>query len=167
MVGKESYNPSRQVLIVLAAEDDRADRFFLTEAVQSAGMPVALHTVRDGEEALKYLRAEGEFGDREKHPVPDLLLLDLKMPNMSGLEVLRWVKENPDYKWIPAIVLSGSVMMDDIREAYDLGASGFFTKPNSFEELKQTVRRILEYWRGCQRVEALALTKQATAAKNI
>ena len=58
-------------------------------------------------------------------------------------------------------------MIDDIRQAYDLGASGFFTKPNGFEDLKQMVRSILEYWRGCQRAEALALTKQATAAKNI
>lgn len=148
-----SHNPSGQALVVLAAEDDRSDLWFLTEAMGGAGTAVALQAVRDGDEVLRYLLGEGEFGDREKHPLPDVLVLDLKMPRMGGLDVLRWVKENPEYKWLPTIVLSGSVMMDDVRQAYELGASGFFTKPSSFEELKEVVRTLLIYWRRCQRPE--------------
>ncbi len=156
-----------QGLIVLAAEDDHSDLWFFMQAIESAGASVALHAVRDGDEALRYLQGEGEFGDRDKHPVPDLLVLDVKMPRMGGLDVLRWVKESPEYKWLPTIVLSGSVMMEDVRQAYDLGASGFFTKPNSFEELKQAVRTILDYWRRCQRPERFGWgqPKQATGTR--
>ena len=144
---------------MLAAEDDHSDLWFLTQAVEGAGIAVCLYAVRDGDEVLRYLKAEGEFSDRENHPVPDLLLLDLKMPRMGGLDVLKWMKENPEFKGLPTLVLSGSVMMDDVRQAYNLGASGFFTKPNSFEDLKEVVRTILDYWRRCQRPEQFGLAR--------
>jgi len=91
----------RKIETILVAEDDTADAFFLERAFSKVGIPTALHFVRDGQEVLDYLLGEGQFSDRNAHPGPDLLLLDLKMPRLDGFQVLDVIRERPGIKRRP------------------------------------------------------------------
>src|SRR5579883_2562317 len=94
--------------LVLLAEDDENDVFFLERAFKQAQVLNPIHRVRDGEDAIDYLRGEGPYCDREKHPLPQLMLLDLKMPRKNGFEVIMWVREQPCLKRLPIVVLTSS-----------------------------------------------------------
>jgi len=133
-------------LVVLVAEDDAIDSELLTRAVNSNGVVVDLHIAHDGEETLAYLRGEGRFANRVQYPFPDLLVLDLKMPLMDGLDVLRWLNAHPACARLPKVMLSGSSLEKDVEEAYRLGVNTFFAKPNSLSKLGELMRRIVEYW---------------------
>jgi CheY-like chemotaxis protein len=135
---------------LLLADDDENDVTFfktaLEESSQKAGIPVRLVVTQDGEQALAYLKGEGEFGDRTKHPLPDIVVTDLKMPRLNGLAVLGWLKDQQEYQRIPKIMLSGSNEDCDVDEAYRLGANTFFQKPLSLKEFRDLVYHILCYW---------------------
>ena len=131
---------------MLIAEDDPSDLALLIRALRNAGVPVNLQITRDGEEIVRYLEGRGEFTDRAKHPFPDLIVLDLKMPKLSGIEVLRWLRDHPDFACFPKIVLSGSSVEKDVEEAYALGVNTFFTKPGGFLELRTLMKHVVEYW---------------------
>src|ERR1051325_4650381 len=118
-------------LVMLVAEDDESDLELLNQALSRDIVEVDLQVTRDGDELVSYLRGDGRFRDRRKHPVPDLILLDLKMPRLGGLDVLRWLQEHPRCGRIPTIVLSGSNLDTDVSGAYALGANTYFSKPNS------------------------------------
>ena len=101
--------------------------------------------VSDGEQAIAYLEGKGEYADREKHPVPRVLLLDLKMPKVDGFEVLRW-RQKKNLKYLPALVLTSSKLDEDLDRAYSLGATSYLIKPSEADDLEYLVRSITDYW---------------------
>jgi CheY-like chemotaxis protein len=120
---------------ILAAEDEESDRIILELAFERAKLPRPLVIVRDGQEAVDYLSGKGRFVDRFAHPLPALVVLDLKMPRMSGFDVLAWLAKQPEFSEIPAVVLSSSADESDIGKARQLGAREYFVKPHSLDEL--------------------------------
>jgi len=138
-------------LVILVAEDDPNDLELLRHVVADNGVEVNFQAARDGEQVIDYLRGEGQFADRSMHPIPDIVVLDLKMPRVNGFEVLQWLRQQPVLASIPAIVLSGSGLESDIQEAYRLGANTYFTKPGQLAELRQIISTLIDYWRRSQR----------------
>lgn len=133
-------------LTILIAEDDENDIQLLEVALRRAGIVNPLQFVSDGEEAIDYLCQRGRFTDRLQFPFPSVVILDIKMPRFSGLEVLHWLRDHPECSIIPSIVLSASAEPQDVQQAYELGASTYFQKPPSIEELTELMRTINQYW---------------------
>jgi len=131
---------------ILIADDDENDRTLLQLAIQRSNIPVNTSEVYDGEEVINYLRGEGQYSDRVQYPFPDLVIIDLKMPRMNGLEVLDWIRKNPTCHFLPAIMLSGSGLEADILEAHRRGVKAYFIKPNAPDELQNLVRLVAEHW---------------------
>ena len=133
-------------MTILVAEDDARDALLLKVALDQAELTVPTHFVRDGMEALNYLRGVPPFDNRAKHPLPDLLVLDLKMPRMDGFEVLTWLRRQPGSERITVAVLSGTTWPADIQRAYALGADFCLNKLFGFRQLVDVVERMEEKW---------------------
>jgi CheY-like chemotaxis protein len=131
---------------ILLVEDDENDVMLLQRAFRRAAIINPLQVVRHGDDAVAYLEGTGEFADRMLYPLPVLMLLDLKLPRRTGLEVLQWVKERAGLKKIPIIVLTSSKNDDDVNRAYELGANSYVVKPVSFETLLELVKSLELYW---------------------
>jgi CheY-like chemotaxis protein len=131
---------------ILIVEDNSNDRILLQRAFRRARLANPLHMVTDGEEAIAYLLGEGRFADREANPFPILVLLDLKLPRRSGLEVLQWMREHPTFRRLPVVVLTSSKEQSDINLAYDLGANSYLTKPVEFDALIELVSTLNLFW---------------------
>ena len=131
---------------ILVAEDDPQDAFFLKREFGKAGVPITLHFVHDGQEVIDYLEGKGIFADRQTYPMPDLVLLDLKMPRLNGFDVLGWLRKQAGLKRLPVIIFSSSAELVDINRAYDLGANSYLVKPHAVEELSALVNRLKTYW---------------------
>jgi CheY-like chemotaxis protein len=127
-------------MIILLAEDDPNDVFFLQRALAKAGINFPLHVVRNGQEALEYLGGLGKFSDRGTYPLPSLLLLDLKMPFVDGFEVLAWVRLQSPLKQLPVFMLTSSAEDRDRQKAAELGANGYFVKPPTREMVEEIVQ---------------------------
>ena len=132
--------------VILLAEDDPNDVLLIQRAFQRTHVANPVQVVRDGEEVLAYLSGQGPFADRERHPLPVLMLMDLKMPRKSGLEVLEWVRKQPGLKRLPIIVLTSSNQSPDINRAYELGANSYLVKPAGFDSLLELVKNLDMYW---------------------
>ena len=132
--------------VILLAEDDPNDVLLIQRAFQRNHVANPVQVVRDGEEALAYLSGQAPFADRERHPLPVLMLMDLKMPRKSGLEVLEWVRQQPGLKRLPIIVLTSSNQSPDINRAYELGANSYLVKPAGFDSLLGLVKNVDMYW---------------------
>jgi CheY-like chemotaxis protein len=133
---------------ILVAEDDPTDAYFFERAFKRAGIPVTLHFVRDGQEAVDYLQGEGQFTDRARHPLPQLVLLDLKMPRLDGFDVLEWVRKQPGLSGVLIVIFSSSDEPKDMNRAYGLGATSYLVKPHSMGELTALVGQFKKYWLG-------------------
>lgn len=131
---------------VLIAEDEDSDFLLLQKALRQTDVPWAIHRVTDGLEALNYLRGDGPYADRTQHPIPQVVVLDLKMPRMTGMELLEWIKENPSYRVIPTLIMSSSQQELDVQKAYEFGANTYFVKPTNFQALVSLCRQIAGYW---------------------
>jgi CheY-like chemotaxis protein len=131
---------------ILVAEDDENDIVILSYAFKQAGLSHTLERVADGEAAIHYLKGEGTYANRRKFPLPDLFLLDLKMPKVSGFEVLAWLQTQPALDDIPVIVLSGSELEEDKLETAKLGANAIHTKPNDFHKAVKLVQELDVRW---------------------
>jgi CheY-like chemotaxis protein len=131
---------------VLLVEDSSDDAFVVQRALSQAGVTQQVIHLKDGEEAVNYLSGKPPYEDREKFPTPSLVLLDLKMPRLTGLEVLTWLQSRPDLSHVPVVVLTGSVRSEDRREAEERGAVGYQVKPVAFEDLVEMVRRMNARW---------------------
>lgn len=131
---------------VLIAEDDPSDIFLLRRAFTLAQVPATLHFVRDGQEVIDYLEGDAKYQDRAAHPLPDLLLLDLKMPRLNGFDVLAWLRQQPGLKRLLVTILTSSDQPSDINRAYDLGANSYLLKPHNSSELSQLVAQVKRYW---------------------
>ena len=104
--------------------------------------------VTDGRAAMDYLSGAGDYGDREKYPVPGLVLLDLNLPQIGGFQVLQWIRNNPDYARTPVVMFSSSTREDDRVRAKDLGADEFVAKPSSGLKFGEVVERLEGRWMG-------------------
>ena len=132
--------------VILLAEDDPNDVLLIQRAFQRNHVANPVQVVRDGDQALAYLSGQAPFADRERHPLPVLMLMDLKMPRKSGLEVLEWVRQQPGLKRLPIIVLTSSNQSPDINRAYELGANSYLVKPAGFDSLLDLVKNLDMYW---------------------
>ena len=131
---------------ILLVEDEENDATLVKMAFQKNNIPNPVQWARDGVEAIAYLNGDGVYANRERFPFPEVLILDLKMPRMSGLELLSWIREHPEYRVIPTIMMTSSRQDTDIEKAYNLGANTYMIKPSSFEELAKLVKLAHEYW---------------------
>ncbi len=133
-------------VVILLAEDDEDDYILTKEVLESSRVTNQIHWVKDGVELMEYLRGQGRFEDRSKHPFPDLILLDLNMPRKDGRESLKEIKEDPDLCTTPTVVLTTSKQEEDIVVSYGLGVNSFIQKPVRFEEFIDVVKTLGKYW---------------------
>lgn len=127
---------------ILHVEDDPNDTLLFEHACRKAGVIFDLQAVSDGDQAMAYLRGTNGFSDRMKHPMPKLILLDLKMPRVSGFDVLAWLRSEDSFKGVPVVVLTSSNHDADVKRAYDLGAKSYLVKPVGFEALVELVKTL-------------------------
>jgi CheY-like chemotaxis protein len=132
--------------VILLAEDRENDVLMLRRAFQQMRLPAIIHEVRDGDEAIAYLEGAGKYARRDEFPLPDLLLLDLKMPRRDGLEVTAWVRRQLNFALLRIVILTTSDDLRDINEAYRLGANSFLVKPIRFDDFKNTIGAMYEFW---------------------
>jgi CheY-like chemotaxis protein len=141
---------SAEPIDVLLVEDNPLDAEFAMRALQSGGITNRLHWVKDGQEALDFLFQEGAYKDRDDR-LPQLIFLDLKMPRVNGLEVLKAIKFDIRTKTIPVVVMTSSAEDQDVTRAYDLGANSYVVKPIDLSSVRETIRKIGHYWLGTNR----------------
>jgi CheY-like chemotaxis protein len=132
--------------LILLVEDNEDDVFILQNAFKKAGIINPMFVAEDGRRALDYLEGRGKFADRAQFPLPALVLLDLNLPQIHGLDVLKSVRANPALPPLLVVVLTSSDQEPDIDRAYRLGASSYLTKPPTPQKLDALVRCFGEYW---------------------
>jgi CheY-like chemotaxis protein len=131
---------------ILLVEDNPDDVLLTRRAIRKAGLQTSLSVVGDGDEAVAYLEASGMYSDRKAFPLPSLILLDLKLPKRSGLEVLQWISKQQAYTTTPVIVLTSSTEEEDINQAYAYGANSYLQKPVAFNGLVDLLHCLGLYW---------------------
>ena len=130
---------------ILQVEDDPNDVFLLQHAMNKVGVANPIQVATDGQQAIDYLKGTGEFANREKFPLPCLVLLDLKLPLVMGLNVLKWIRQQPGPALV-VVMLTASGEDADIATAYRLGANAFLTKPSRSSKLEDMVKAIKDFW---------------------
>jgi CheY-like chemotaxis protein len=132
-------------ITVLLADDDPDDRMLAEEAMLESGLPINLHCVADGEQAMAFLHRTGEWAEPPA-PTPTLILIDLNMPRKGGHETIREIKADPALRRIPVVVLTTSRADEDVCRSYELGVNSFITKPVTFDALVEVMRTLGKYW---------------------
>ena len=132
--------------VVLSVDDNDVDGALLERAFKRCSIPSRLFRVSEGPQAMAYLTGHGIYADRAAYPLPDLVLLDLVMPKMHGLEVLKWIREQPELKKTAVLIFTSSEKPEDVKDATRIGANGYLVKPTKFEDLKNLVRTIYSEW---------------------
>lgn len=136
-----------RIRAILLVEDDANDARLLKRAFDKAGLSVPVVRVEHGDDAVAYLRGEHQFVDRSVYPMPGIILLDLKLPRRSGLEVLEWVRQSSsECRRLPVVILSSSDDPGDINRSYELGANSYLTKPTSTRDFQALATAFSEYW---------------------
>lgn len=120
---------------ILLVDDNPHDVVLLRLAFRRVGIIDPIRLVKDGADAVRYLRGDGIYADRHSYPSPTLMLLDLNMPQTSGFDVLQWVRQQPAFKNLTVVVMTGSKESDDVKRAYRLGADSYLVKPTKFSDL--------------------------------
>jgi CheY-like chemotaxis protein len=138
--------PTSSRATVLHVDDDPNDTALLEAARRKAGVDFRLQNVGDGEQAIAYLNGTGKYANRSSHPWPTLILLDLKMPRATGFEILKWIRNHPNCKNLPVVVLSGSELQEDMHQAYLVGANSYLVKPLGFDALVKLVKNFAAAW---------------------
>jgi CheY-like chemotaxis protein len=128
---------------ILLVEDDEDDRFFAERTLGKAGVRSISH-VATGQAAIDYLSGQGDFADREKFPLPDIILLDLKIPEISGHQVLEWIRTRPEFEAIAVYILSSSGEISDRTRAAAANAAGYFVKPLTVQNVEAVLRKFRE-----------------------
>ena len=131
---------------ILLVEDNPNDAELALRAVSKHNLANKIHWVKDGEEALEFLLANGNYSDRDRAPNPRVVFLDLKLPKVDGLEVLRQIRASEKTKLVPVVVLTSSKEERDIIESYELGVNSYIVKPVNFDKFLETVNELGLYW---------------------
>lgn len=131
---------------ILLVEDDENDAELVQLAFKKNNILNPVQWAKDGLDAVAYLNGQGAYADRQTYPFPEVLIIDLKMPRMGGLELLAWIREHPEYRVIPTIIMTASRLDADIEKAYSLGANTYMVKPATLDELAKMVKLAHEYW---------------------
>ena len=131
---------------VLLVEDNPDHVVLIQRTLKKANLTRPVVVVGDGESAVDYFMGRGPYRDRQLHPLPALVLLDLKLPRMSGLDVLEWIHQQPGLKRLPIVVLTTSRERSDIDRAYDLGANSYLVKPLNLDALLEMLQQLNTYW---------------------
>ena len=131
---------------ILLAEDDENDIFLMGRAFNRAGIPNPLFVVRNGQEAVDYLAGEGDFAQRDKHPLPGLMLLDIKMPGLDGFDVLKWLRAHPQFDLLPVVVMTSSKLQGDVDKSRQLGVYDYRVKPDNFDDLVRLLDDVRKCW---------------------
>jgi CheY-like chemotaxis protein len=134
---------------VLYVEDDENDVFFMQDAFREVGITEPLQVVRDGQEAIDYLAGTAPFEDRERYPLPCVVLLDLQLPRKDGLVVLDWIRSQSSLRGLIVIMFSSSAHPRDIDRAYELGVNSFVVKPVSVQKRMEITKLLKDWWLGC------------------
>lgn len=142
---REQFLPDNEPDILLV-EDNRYNVEFMLQALEKLNLADRVKIFQDGAKALDYLFAAGEYSGRDSYKQPRMILLDLRLPKIGGLEVLRRIKSNEMTIMIPVVVFTSSAKDQDREESYDLGANSYIVKPNSHENFVKTVAEIVSYW---------------------
>lgn len=132
--------------VVLLVEDNPRDARLIQRAMEKARMLNAVQVQSDGEAAIEYLAGTPPYDDRDRYPLPELVLLDLKLPRKNGFEVLEWLRAQPGLKRLPVVVLTSSDETPDVSRAYDLGANSYLVKPVESEALVGLLKHVDVYW---------------------
>jgi CheY-like chemotaxis protein len=132
--------------LILIVEDNEVDLMLIRRAFAKAKVLNPLFSVQTGEEAIAYFKGDGCYANRAEYPLPDLVLLDLKLTGISGFQVLKWIRQQPGLWALRVVVLTGSTAIEDINLAYQLGANSFLAKPMDFDSFVQVAGSIAGYW---------------------
>ena len=138
-------NPEH-IVEILIVEDTSEDLDLTLRALRKAKITNHIQVARDGEEALEFIFCEGSFAERNIEDGPKVILLDLKLPKIDGLEVLQRIKSDPRTKSIPVVVLTSSREQNDVVESYNLGVNSYIVKPVNFEQFSEAVQKLGMYW---------------------
>ena len=137
-------------LNILAIDDEAEDRFLLERLLRRVGVRSGnLRFLSSGNEAIAYLQGDGQFADRALYPFPQIIVTDLKMPLGDGFSVLEFIKTRPLTKVIPTLILSGSADTDDVKRAYEMGASCYLQKRADSAEMERILKLFLDFWAEC------------------
>jgi CheY-like chemotaxis protein len=136
--------PERSV--ILLAEDEEDYVLLIEKAFREAKIQNPFYVVSTGMELMAYLKGEGKYANRDEYPLPDLLMLDIKLPGFTGLECLGWLRSQPGLSGLRVLILTSSDHMKDVNDAYRLGANSFLLKPYDFSDLVHLAKMIQEYW---------------------
>lgn len=131
---------------ILLVEDNYNDVLLIQRAFRKAKIEPPMSIVSDGDEAIAYLSKQGQYADTDRFPTPLLILLDLKLPRRSGLEVLAWIRQQPKLRRLLVVVLTSSQENSDLVQAYDLGANSYLVKPVKFQDFVKLIELIDAYW---------------------
>jgi len=130
---------------ILLVDDSENDLILMRRAFKKAKCNSPLQEVRNGEQAIAYLKGEGPYGDRDKFPLPAVMLLDLNMPKKNGFDVLAWVRSQPLLRRLAIIILTASNRSEEVDRAFDLGATSFLVKPIALEDLATMMRHLCDW----------------------
>ena len=131
---------------ILLVEDEENDVLFMKRALEVAGLAKCLRVAEDGAQAIEYLSGQGEFVDRSLYPLPHLIFLDLKLPKVMGHDVLKWIRERPEFDMTIVIMLTSSQQSADIELAYARGANSYLVKPSNPHDLIELMAVTKRYW---------------------
>jgi CheY-like chemotaxis protein len=140
----QSFMPEHA--LILLVEDREDDIVLVKRAFAKANVLNPVHVVRDGAQDIAYLKGEGKYSNRAEYPLPELLLLDLKMPGIDGFEVLKWLRQQSGLQTLRVVVLTSSDQLRDVNAAYQMGANSFLVKPIDFERFVEMSQAISGYW---------------------
>jgi CheY-like chemotaxis protein len=153
--------PHPPVFTVLHIDDDQNDTELFQAAARRAKVQFIVQNVSDAEQAMAYLNGRGRYANRRLHPLPNLVLLDLKMPQATGFDVLRWIRSHLEVGSVPVVIFSGSELQDDIQQAYAGGADSYLVKPIGFDALIDLVKNLNSSWVADQTSRAATLSSGA------
>ena len=146
----------RNGAVFLLVENSDDDVFLIRKAFRRAAVYNALQVVPTGSEAVAYLNGDGRYANREEFPLPSLVLLDLHLPDLDGIEVLEWIRQQPELRLLRVVVLTSAASINDVNLAYQCGANSFLIKPVEFNQLVQTSLALKAYWVDIDRTPSYA-----------
>lgn len=142
-------------MTILLVEDNADDELLALRALKKTNVPNSVVVARDGEEALDYIFARGKYAGRDMRALPKVVFLDLKLPKLDGLEVLRHIRADERTRRLPVVLLTSSDEAKDMKAGYEIGVNSYINKPVDFDEFVSQVKLLGQYWLGLNRVPAL------------